>query len=111
MTAENWLDALRAACAADTQASVAKRLGVSPSMINQALSGRYKGDLQRLQALVEGVLQTQTVTCPVLDALAKHKCREYQERDPKFASASPLTVRLYRACRSGCPHSKLPREY
>lgn len=111
MTAETWLDALRAACAADSQAGVARRLGVSPSMINQALKGAYKGDVTRLQTLVEGVLQTQTVSCPVLGDLVKHKCREYQERDPKYAAASPVTMLLYRACRSGCPHSKLAKEY
>lgn len=111
MPAVSWLEALREACAAASQVMVAKRLGVSPSMVNQALKGTYKGDLNRLRTLVEGVLQTQTVTCPVLDDLAKHKCLEYQDRDPKFASASPITVLLYRACRSGCPHSHLSRDY
>lgn len=108
---ENWLEVLRTTCATDSQASVAKRLGVSPSMVNQALKGTYKGDLNRLQIRVEGVLQTQTVGCPALGNIRKDRCQEYQDRNPKLASASPVTARLYRACRSGCPHSKLPKEY
>lgn len=111
MLRETWLDALRAACAADTQVGVAKRLGVSPSTVNQALKGTYKGDLQRLQTRVEGVLQTQTVGCPALGDIRKDRCQEYQDRNPKLAAATPITARLYRACRSGCPHSKLPKEY
>ena len=111
MPAENWLEVLRDACAATSQAAVARQLEVSPSMVSQAIKGTYKGDLQRLQTRVEGVLQTQTVTCPALGALRKDRCQDYQDRDPKFACASPVTLRMYRACRSGCPHSKLPKEY
>lgn len=106
-----WLTVLREACQAGSQAAVARRLGVSPAMINQALKGVYKGDIRRLQTLVEGGLMNQTVDCPVIGRLAKHKCLEHQTRDGRFATANPLNMDLYRACRSGCPHSKLPREY
>lgn len=83
-SADNWLDLLRAACAETTQTAVAKRLEVSPAMINQALKGNYKGDLNRLRVKVEGVLGGQTVACPVIDNLPKHKCLKYQNRDPKL---------------------------
>ena len=107
----NWLDALRRACAESSQAAVARQLGVSAAMINQTLKGTYKGNIGRLRTLVEGILQTQTVSCPVLDNLPKHKCLEYQDRDPKLTFGNPLILQFYRACRSGCPHSKLPKEY
>ena len=109
--AADWLDVLRVACAETSQAAVARRLGVSASVVNQALKGAYKGNLSRLQTLIEGRLLNQTVDCPVFGDLAKHKCQEHQARDPRFITANPLTMRLYRACRSGCPHSKLPQEY
>lgn len=106
-----WLTVLREACRAATQATVAHKLGVSPAMISQALKQVYKGDMARLQARVEGVLMNQVIDCPVIGALAKHKCQEHQARDGRFATANPLNMDLYRACRSGCPHSKLPKEY
>lgn len=108
---ESWLDALRSACAQRSQSAVARQLGVSTGMISQALKGLYKGDVDRLRTLVEGVLQTQTVACPVLDNLPKNKCLEYQARDPKLTFGNPVILQFYRACRSGCPHSKLPKEY
>lgn len=112
MTPESsWMIALREACASASQAAVARKLGVSPAMISQALKGAYKGDIDRLQTLVEGALLVQTVECPIIGHLAKHKCLEHQERDGRFATANPLKMQLYRACRSGCPFSKLPKEY
>ncbi len=108
---ENWLDTLRKACEETNPNFVARQLNVPLRMIDRALKGKYKDSSKRLQTWVEGVLQGKTVDCPVIDNLPKHKCLEYQTRDPKFATANPLSIRLYRACRSGCPHSKLPREY
>lgn len=107
----NWLAVLREACADSTQSAIARRLGVSTAQISQALAGKYKGDLSRLQMLVEGHLLNKTVRCPVVGECEIHKCEEHQLRDRRFATANPLFVRLYRACRSGCPNSKLPREY
>ena len=106
-----WLTALRDACAASSKAGVARKLGVSPAMISQALKGVYKGDTGRLQTLVEGALMRQTVDCPIAGDLPKNRCLEHQARDRRFAFVNPLYSKLYRACRSGCPHSKLPKEY
>ncbi len=108
---EEWLAALKTACADTSQAAVARQLGVSASMINQALKGAYKGDLSRLKTLVEGRLLNQTVACPVAGDIPKQKCLEHQGRNSRMATVNPLFSRLYRACRSGCPHSKLPKEY
>ena len=108
---DDWLAALRGACQASSKTAVARRLGVSPSMVNQALKGVYKGDLQRLQTLVEGELLHQIVDCPAVGDMPKHKCLEHQGRPRNMATVNPYFSKLYRACRSGCPHSKLPQEY
>lgn len=108
---DDWLSALRAACQASSQAAVARRLGVSTSMVNQALKGAYKGDITRLQTLVEGELLHQIVGCPAVGDMPKHKCLEHQSRPRSMAFVNPYFSKLYRACRSGCPHSKLPKEY
>lgn len=98
-----WLDVLRAECAASTQSAVAKRLQVSSSMVNQALQGRYKGNLDRLKARVEGVFMGETVDCPVIGSLRRDRCIEYQGR--KFAATNPLRVALSIACKS-CPNRR-----
>ena len=110
-TKEKWMRALRDAIAAHGLTATARQLGVSPSMISQAVKGVYKGNIARLQTLVEGSLLTETVSCPVLGDLAKHKCLQHQERPLAFATANPIKAQLYRACRAGCPYSRLPREY
>lgn len=109
--APDWLTVLRDACAESSQAAVARKLGVSPAMISQALKGVYRGDIDRLRMLVEGALMRQTVDCPMVGDLPKNRCLEHQARDRRFAFVNPLYSKLYRACRSGCPHSKLTQEY
>jgi len=105
------MHALRNAIADRGLTAIARQLGVSPSMISQAAKGTYRGNIARLQTLVEGSLLTETVSCPVLGDLAKHKCQQHQDRPRPFATANPLKAQLYRACRSGCPYSKLSKDY
>ena len=111
MSHDDWLSALREACAASTQAALARRLGVSATMVNQALKGTYKGDLSRLKALVEADLLAHTVDCPAIGEMPKKNCLEHQARQRPFATVNAYYAKLYRACRSGCPYSKLPKEY
>lgn len=111
MSGDDWLTVLRRACEEASQAAVARRLGVSASVVNQALQEKYKGNLATLRSKVEGVLMEHVVDCPVLGEMAKHKCLEHQGRPRQFVTVNPLYVRLYRACRSGCPFSKLPKEF
>lgn len=105
-----WLAQLREACAAATQAEVALRLAragdgkyPSPSVINQALQGKYGGDNARLQALVEGLMLTITVDCPVLGDLPRQRCAEHQQRRKQFAITNPTRILLYRVCPT-CEH-------
>lgn len=100
-----WLEALRAACEGSSQAAVARRLAVAgdgryPSMavVNQALSGRYTGNIARLRALVEGVLLAEHVDCPVLGELPRQRCLEHQSRKGNFAPTNPSRVLLFRVC-------------
>ena len=110
----DWLETLRSACAASSQSAIARQLKQSdgyPSaaLLNQVLKGSYRGRTDRLQAIVEGELMGQTVVCPVLGSISRSDCEAHQTR--KFGYTNPQRVRLYRACRSGCPNSKLTREY
>lgn len=51
------------------------------------------------------------VDCPAVGDMPKHKCLEHQGRPRGMAFVNPYFSKLYRACRSGCPHSKLAQEY
>jgi hypothetical protein len=82
-------------------ARAAADLGYSDSALSQALSGKYKGNLDNLLARVEEIYGAGTVECPVLGQIALGKCAEHQRRP--FAATNPVRVRLYRACQ-GCQH-------
>jgi len=101
----DWINALRQACENTSQSRVAKRLGVSGAMISQALNNKYPGDLTNLRTRVEGELLGASVPCPVLGEISVRQCLDYQHQP--FAATNAQRVRLYRACRSGCPNSSL----
>ncbi|HYW03585.1 MAG TPA: XRE family transcriptional regulator [Gammaproteobacteria bacterium] len=103
-----WVGRLRSECIRRSQARVARDLGYSAAVINQALKGTYRGDLTRLREVVEGRLMGATVDCPVLGDMPRDVCLDNQRRP--FAATNPTRVQLYHACRSGCPHSRLQEE-
>ena len=103
--APDWLDTLREACRAQTQRKVAQLLGYSTSVISQVLSGKYPADLGPIEAAVRGALMGETVMCPVLAEIPRSTCIAEQRRP--VSTSSPIRIRLWRACRGGCPHGRL----
>lgn len=99
----DWLSVLSDHCRKTSQSRVATRLGVSAAMVNQALQGKYQGDLARLRERVAGAFMDAAVDCPVLGILGRDECISHQERP--FAATNPIRVQLFRACRNGCPYS------
>lgn len=103
-TPPDWIITLADACAADTQAGVARKLGVSGSRLSQALARTYPGDMAKLEEIVRGALMGATVNCPVLGEIGRDRCLAEQAKP--FTVSSSVRTRLYRACRSGCPHAR-----
>ena len=99
-----WLSTLRDAVAARGQKAVARSLGYAPSVVSQVLSGSYKGDAKAVRKAVEGALMGATVMCPVLGEIPAQRCGQIQRQT--FAATTPERVRLYRACRGGCPNAR-----
>ena len=97
-----WLTELRAQVRATSQRKVALEIGYSPSTISQVLTGKYPGDLTKVEAAVRGVYLGETLNCPVLGEIGTDRC--LQERQKPYSNTSPVRVKLYRACRS-CPHN------
>ncbi len=107
MTTIDRMRLLRDKCAELGQAEVARRIGYSPSAVNQVLKGKYGENNCRADVLlhkVEDVLGSSTVVCPVLGEIPACKCSENRKRE--FAATNPMRIRLYRACRE-CKHNAI----
>ena len=103
--APGWIDELRDRCDRKSQAAVARRLGVSTTVISQVLCGKYPSPTGRIQALIEGAYMDRAVYCPVLGPLAADRCEHYQAAT--FQATNSQRVRVYRACHHTCPHSRV----
>ena len=75
------------------------------AVVSSALLGNYKGSLRKLEAKVRGAFMGAVVDCPVLGEIERDRCETEQGR--KFFGTSANRARLYRACRGGCPNSRL----
>jgi DNA-binding transcriptional regulator YdaS (Cro superfamily) len=106
--APEWIVVLAEACNQQSQTKVGKLLGVSPTVINQALRNVYPSPLTKLEQKVRGELMRETVRCPVLGEITKRRCLDEQNRP--YAATNPVRVELRRAC-ARCPNSisKEPR--
>lgn len=105
--AVDWIEVLRDACRNATQGSIARRIGYSSPVVNQVLSGTYKGDLQRVRAAVEGALMDALVECPVIGEIPRQRCVEHQRRP--FTPTNPTNIRLFHTC-PDCPHNLKHKE-
>lgn len=100
----DWVHALATECSATSQKATAGRIGYSPAVVNTVLARTYKGDLTAVQQAVEGALLSATVMCPVAGDIPANVCLEYQRRP--LVPTNSQRVRMFRACRNGCRHSR-----
>lgn len=103
-----WITTLRDRCTESSQASVATAIGYSTAVVNQVLKGTYRGDVRKVEMAVRGAYLGETVGCPILGELPANQCLEYQRQ--VFAPTNSQRVRIYRACRDGCPYSQIGKE-
>ncbi len=105
---QEWVLALAAEATRTSASAVATRLGYSPPVISEVIANRYRGDVSRVAEKVAGAFLGAEVGCPVLGAIGRDQCLE-EQRKP-FMTTSSVRTRLYRACRGGCPHSRIGGE-
>ena len=100
----DWLALLRAAVKRlGSIQAVADRLDYSRTAVSLVLSGKYG---KSTDALAQAVLtRLDQVACPVLGEIDGDDCVAHQAA--KFTATNPQRIALFRACRSGCPHSRL----
>ena len=99
--APEWVIVLAECCDRMTQSALARKLGVSGAMINQALKNTYAGRLDRLEQRVRGELMRETHACPVLGEITKRRCIDEQGRS--YSATNAVRVELRRAC-PRCPN-------
>jgi hypothetical protein len=92
-------------CDQSSQNAVAKLLGYSAATISGIINNTYPGDRDKLLAKARGALLGEAIKCPVLGTIRVNRCWEEQERP--FSTSNSTRARLWQACRSGCPHSKV----
>lgn len=105
----DWVLELAEQAMATSQGRVAKRIGYSGSVVSQVISNSYAGDLERVETAVRGALMHEVVGCPILGVMARNRCLDWQAKP--FSNANSLNPKMHRACRSGCPHSRLTTEF
>lgn len=103
----DWLLVLATACDRASQSKVAKQLGYSGSVVSAVLNRKYNGDYLSVEKSIRGALMAETLGCPVLGDISTKLCLEHQKRARSFQPTSSLRVRLYKACRGDCLHSRL----
>lgn len=103
-----WVMVLAEACDQESQRVLAERTQYSIAVISHVLNNSYKGDVAAVQKAVEGALMNRTVNCPAAGEIGMQQCQAEQRRP--FMATNSLRVRMYRACRSGCPHSRFTTE-
>lgn len=86
-----------------TGVAAAKALGLSPSLVSHVIANGYTGDVPTVFARIRGAMMGEAVQCPVLGEIGRDSCIA-EQRKP-FSASSAARARVYRACRSGCPHS------
>lgn len=89
----------------NTGAAAAKAIGYSAAVVSNMLAARYPGDQDAVFAKIRGALMGEVVVCPVLGEIGRHRC--LSEQKMPFATSNAARARVYRACRTGCPHSRL----
>jgi len=100
----DWITALAEECDRTSQRAVAARIGYSAGAVNQVLANKYNAPTTNIEQAVRGAFLAAVVACPVLGELAADSCLERQKQP---WGSSPLRLRLFKACRAGCPNSRI----
>ncbi|MCT7662253.1 transcriptional regulator [Shinella kummerowiae] len=103
--APDWIVVLAEACSKSSQSAVAKKVGYSAPTLSAVLGNAYKGNMAKVEEAVRWQLIGETVPCPQLGTMRKTECQEWQEKP--YAATSSHRVAMFRACRDGCPYSRI----
>lgn len=98
----DWIVELANLADRDRLSGAAAVTGYSSSAVSTVISGKYAGDLSRIEAMVRGALMSETVECPVLGEIGRDQCLT-EQKEP-FRATSAHRARLFHACKT-CPNA------
>ena len=101
----DWVTVLAEEATRTSLTAVHLRTKLSTGLFSNVIANKYPGDMARVEQIVRGAFMGLTVTCPVLSDIGRDVCLAEQKKN--FSGTSSVRSRLFRACRSGCPHSRL----
>lgn len=101
----DWVETLALECDRSSQSKVAKALDRSGALVSQVLNRKYAGSMDRVEELVRGVFLDSKVACPSLGEIPVNECQNWRDKAARFVMASPLRLRMYRAC-NACPRNQ-----
>jgi hypothetical protein len=104
----DWVEALALEANRTTSAKAAQRIGYCGAVVSTVFANTYPGDMSRVEAKVRGALMSAVVACPVVGEIGLDRCLDEQKMGS--TGASSIRAKLYRACRGGCPHSRINKE-
>lgn len=104
----DWIETLALEADRTTQSAAALRIGYCGAVVSGLINKKYTGDWDRTEAKVRGALMGEEVLCPEAGSIRRDRC--LNEQKMPFNASSPHRIALYRACRSGCEHSRLKVE-
>ena len=91
---------------AGSGSATARKIGMSAASVSHLINRSSENhDLDKCLARIRGALLRETVTCPVWGEIGRDRC--LTEQALPFMPTSSARAECYRACRSGCPHSRL----
>ena len=102
-----WVAELARLADAEGLPGAEKRVGYSRSAISTVLSGKYKGDIERVAEMVQGALMALKVECPVLGQIGRDQCLT-EQKEP-FRATSRHRAQLFHACKT-CPNARRNNE-
>lgn len=98
-----WVKTLAEACDDLGQKAVGAKIGYSHAAVSQIIANKYRAGLEKPRRAVMGAMSGAVVQCPVLGEIDDASCIENQRRP--FASTNLMRVKLFKACRAGCPNA------
>ncbi|RRH98050.1 transcriptional regulator [Mesorhizobium tamadayense] len=99
----DWVAELVRIADAEGLGGAEKRVNYSRSAISTIISGKYNGDLGRVEQMVRGALMAETVDCPVLGEIGRDRCL-IEQKEP-FRATSRHRAQLFHACKT-CPQRR-----
>lgn len=89
-------------------AATAKAIGYTGGLVSAVIANKYGAGTERIETMVRGALMHETVVCPILGEIGRDRCLDEQGKSNRATSS--IRSKLYRACRNGCPHSRIKTE-